>query len=82
MTGSDFQQAARWQVTSAGAELRDVEVTGIDRREDGRFDVRPDDGELTADHARRAARSWLDRLGLGTRAEARRGRRPTPTVGP
>jgi thioredoxin reductase (NADPH) len=50
ITGSDFQQVARRQATAAGAELRDVEVTGIERTDDGRFSVRTDDDELAADH--------------------------------
>jgi thioredoxin reductase (NADPH) len=48
--GSDLQAVARRQVTAVGAELRDVEVTGIERLDDGRFRVRAGDGELTADH--------------------------------
>jgi len=47
--GTAFQAIARRQVAAHGAELRDVEVTGIVKQE-GRFTVRADDGEVEADY--------------------------------
>jgi thioredoxin reductase (NADPH) len=42
--GSDFQAKAREQATAAGAELRDAEVTTVERSADG-FVVRTADGD-------------------------------------
>ena len=44
MTGSDFQQIARDQVTSFGAELHDVKVEDLERT-DGGFAVETDEGD-------------------------------------
>jgi thioredoxin reductase (NADPH) len=70
--GSDFQQVARQQVTAAGAELRDVEVTAIARDDDGRFTVRTADEELTADHVVLAGGKTAQQLAaaLGVTVEA------------
>jgi thioredoxin reductase (NADPH) len=72
--GSDFQALARRQVTAAGAELRDVEVTAVERLDDARFRVRAEGGELTADHVVLAGgKTALDlATGLGVSVEDRR----------
>lgn len=43
ITGTDFQEVARQQVTSYGAALLDLEVTGVEPRTGG-FDVTTGDG--------------------------------------
>jgi thioredoxin reductase (NADPH) len=77
--GSDFQELARRQVTAAGGELRDVEVTGVDRLDDGSFRVRTEGGELAADHVVLAGGKKAKDLaaGLGVTIEA--GRVPVDT---
>jgi thioredoxin reductase (NADPH) len=63
--GSDFQTVARRQAAAAGADLRDAEVTGIDRAGDDRFTVRTAEGELTADHVVLAGGKAAQQLATG-----------------
>jgi thioredoxin reductase (NADPH) len=77
--GSDFQQVARRQATSAGAELRDLEVTGIARTDDGRFSVRSDEDELTADYVVLAGGKKAQRLAAGLGVTVTDGRVPVDT---
>jgi thioredoxin reductase (NADPH) len=79
MLGSDFQKVARQQVTAAGAELRNVEVTRIERDGDGRFIVRTEDGELTADHVVLAGGKKAKDLAVGLDVTVEDGRVPVDT---
>jgi thioredoxin reductase (NADPH) len=79
MTGSDFQLLARRQATAAGAELRDVEVTGIARADDGRFTVRTEGGELGADHVVLAGGKSAQELAAGLGVTVEDGRVPVDT---
>jgi thioredoxin reductase (NADPH) len=77
--GSDFQELARRQVTAAGAELRDLEVIGVDRLGDGRFRVRTEGGELTADHLVLAGGKKAKDLAAGIGVTLEDGRVPVDT---
>jgi thioredoxin reductase (NADPH) len=78
IAGSDFQELARGQVTAAGAQLRDAEVTDVEAA-DGRFHVRSDGDEVTADYLVLAGGRSAQRLAgeLGVTVEA--GRVPVDT---
>jgi thioredoxin reductase (NADPH) len=79
VSGSDFQEVARRQASTAGAELRDVEVTGVDRADDGRFVVRTADDALEADYLVLAGGKQAAELAasVGVRVDA--GRVPVDT---
>jgi thioredoxin reductase (NADPH) len=77
--GSDLQKVARQQVTAAGADLREVAVTGVERDDDGRFTVRTEDGELTADHVVLAGGKKAKDLAVGLGVTVEDGRVPVDT---
>ncbi|GAA5120901.1 FAD-dependent oxidoreductase [Haloechinothrix salitolerans] len=67
MSGTDFQAAARTQVTGFGADLRDEQVESI-TRQDGRFTVHAGDATQDADYVilagAKATRGLAEELGV------------------
>lgn len=74
ITGSDFQERAREQVTAEGAELRDAAVTGLERDGDG-FTVTVDGADDDrGDYVVVAGGKAAQRLATAAGAEAGEGR--------
>lgn len=73
INGSEFQRRARDQVQRAGAVLREQEVTGVRRRDDG-FVVATDGGEQDADYLVLAGGKAAQRLAEQVGAERVEGR--------